>query len=1226
METCRPRFCAYVKKLIVGPALPPAPGVLQCARPENPLAVQLSHMDFYGKVAAPVHYANKRGPDPNVVSVFERDLPEIIADFGSNPLEDWALAACSMDSVYLNVAKYQRSQPSNYDPNAWRKAVDTTLSYLQMACHNPREITFEEALQVFPKPTSAGVTMSKWGHSKKEVLENPEAVEHMRLFDINPTYRTLQRGVPKEEIRPMGKVLQNLNRSILVVGMDHMVTGFRLWWDMNRMIVDYWYQEQFPIKFGFTPFYGGWHLLTMPLIGRPSNSYDVSLRDSSLSRLHFEAILKVRLSLMVNHDAKFKSRACGSYGDSTFGLITMPDGYIFEKDTGNSTGGHNTISDNSIGSLLEVCYVFHKLFPAWSSAELRKNLLLQIVGDDVRISPTKEIASLVTPGQIKLILEKDLLVTINWEFDEWRSVMDYPWLSMKTAVYGPNWLVPVPAEPTKLLASYYYGRENYKPLDTLRRLVNFRMLSFTDPRLFKYFDRWTWELVKQHNNFYSSEKEWVDIVASIMPTTSLEHLYLGWESGSAPVSPTLYYDDCMDQDFGPWLSSLRPTVVPLVERKPDNFTKVDQSYSGKRENVVEKPHPILLVLALVVWLLYIYLAFNFPIGVDSALVSFANRADPELALPSREPDAISRWGNGGSCLYRVNWRSWEVQPGVHTCYLEMTKPTKTKKPKTPEQKAKRKAARKRREQRHKAAVTELKGKGDYSSRRRVAPFSGSLKGRGDFFGDLWDTAKNIAGKGIKAAGWVADNATWLAPLVGMGDYQVGPTPRHNSIFRGSMVPVIKNSFIPTIVRHREYLGEIKSYSGTGGTSIQVQSFNVNPGLAGSAPWLAGIASQFQEYFLLGGAFEVTSEQTAISTDSVGTVVVAPRYDVTLPAPVSSVQILNTEGKVDGRPIDNLLMAIECDPATRPTAVLQVRTGALPASAALQLFDHCVVDVMNWGQADSTKTIGHMWLILEVGLLMPVDLDATNGDVLSDHWQLTTVTSANNLGTTAADISTASLGGTVTPGSTAKYTFPAYVNAGAYLVALNYGHSSSATVTAPTITCTNCTKLQMWATSAGFDVATAGTAPPAGTSTGTQTAVFVVTVNDTIASFTVTGLTFAGTCYGDLVVTPYNGNMLTLTRSKHRWASHWAALDREEKVRNRVTEEISERTTRRIIEELLGLRVVELSDDEKEFDKVSPRSVREKVVSKLYESGLDISALKNLPSVQAAAPKGAPRHG
>lgn len=1192
-------------------------------------------MSYLGRFDGPsVRYKPKRGVDPFIGPKFERDLKEIVDVCDCDPRDRWGLAGVDVDTTYINVAKYQREQPSDVDVVAWKKSVATVTMVYKRSVRNPVEWDFEKAVSVLPKSTSSGPDMARFGQSKGEVLEDPLAVEELREYDSKQHYRTLQRAVPKEEIRPMDKVVRGDNRSILVVGMPSLITECRLWGDQNRQLAEHWQESRNPVKIGMTPFYGGWHEVIKPFVGRKVGSFDVSQRDSSASRLHQEAMLSVRLSLYDNVTDEFIERASKNASDSTYGCITMPDGAVFEKDTGNSTGKFCTISDNCGYSLFDLFYALHKLFPSVSSHDMLEMFLTAVVGDDVLVSPKDDIADLVDPNFITEVLLKDLGVRIKWERPGWSDIFSLSWLSTRTTYMEGGWLIPVPEDPSKMLASCYYGAVGFTALDTLRRLVNFRMLSFTSPAIFEILDRWTRELIDENQKELRNVKEWNDLVDTLMTRENLLHLYTGWEGSLTPPVGAAPSDDCMDSF--PWLSSLRPAVTwqsPPIPVTPSlKEPQINKDYLIPHTvGTIRRRQRCIGRLWVFIGILLLYIG---------AFLSLSPQGLPNYlgnALTFREPSYQAR-----VIGVSVDPSMGRGMPSFEAVALNtnMTKKHKKPKVKSEKHKQKRKEARKRRKANHRADVIAarangavIRGNGDYQQRpdKRMAS---RLHGRGDFFGDLWDGAKNIASKGISAAGWVADNAGWLSSLVGAGDYRVGKAPKHNSLFRGSSVPMIQNSFMPTIVRHREYIGEIIAYNGTGGTSIQNRSFNINPGLQASAPWLAGIADQFQEYFLLGAAVEYQTEQTAISTNSVGSVVISPRYDVTLPAPVSSIQVLNMEGKVEGRPVDNLLMAIECDPAMRPVEILQVRTGALPSGAALQLFDHCIVDVTNWGQASSSGVIGHLYLSLEVGLLMPVDLDATNGDILSDHYLLSTVTSANNLGTTAAATSTSTLGGSVTAGATAKYAFPSYVSAGQYLVVLNYAHSSSATVTAPTITGTNCTKVTMWATSGGFDLTSGATAPPAGTSTGTQTAAFILTINDSIASFTVSGLTFAGTCYGDLMITPFNGNMVTLARNKWRWGKHWEALDREEKVRAVQSEEIAERTFRRMIEEMFKtqpefFKVESFSDDEKDFEKLtkpklpgqlSPRSVINRTGAMLQR------ALRNSPPVQADAPQGAPKHG
>ena len=71
----------------------------------------------------------------------------------------------------------------------------------------------------------------------------------------------------------------------------------------------------------------------------------------------------------------------------------------------------------------------------------------------------------------------------------------------------------------------------------------------------------------------------------------------------------------------------------------------------------------------------------------------------------------------------------------------------------------------------------------------------------------------------------------LSRWLGSGDYRVS-----------------SNSAV--IVRHKEFVTEVRGYN----TFTVRGSYDINPGRAETFPWLAGVASRFQEY-KIGSSFE-----------------------------------------------------------------------------------------------------------------------------------------------------------------------------------------------------------------------------------------------------------------------------------------------------------------------------------------------------------------------------------
>jgi len=310
---------------------------------------------------------------------------------------------------------------------------------------------------------------------------------------------------------------------------------------------------------------------------------------------------------------------------------------------------------------------------------------------------------------------------------------------------------------------------------------------------------------------------------------------------------------------------------------------------------------------------------------------------------------------------------------------------------------------------------------------------------------------------------------------------------------------------------------------------------VNPGLAASFPWLSGIAGNFQEWRLNGMLVEYISMTSpyGATADSSGTVNLSMRYDDSIAAPASLAIAENTDKAENGRPIDNILMAVECASASRPVNVLQVRTGGLPSGQNVQFTDQGIVDICNSGQADGNIEIGEIWFIYDVAFLKPIPSAESGGNNLSDHFQLVTCTSAANLGTASVAVATNAIGGKINAVGT-TYTFPSYIDGGTWLFVINV-LGGSATASSPSVAVTGGVKLTMLSSATVADQYSVGMAPqPTLAAVTTQSMVFLVNVTAPSCTVAVTSNTFAGTTGGDLFVAAWDANIITMARNKKRW--------------------------------------------------------------------------------------------
>lgn len=173
-------------------------------------------------------------------------------------------------------------------------------------------------------------------------------------------------------------------------------------------------------------------------------------------------------------------------------------------------------------------------------------------------------------------------------------------------------------------------------------------------------------------------------------------------------------------------------------------------------------------------------------------------------------------------------------------------------------------------------------------------------------------------------------------------------------------PQIQNNGKICIVKHRELLETI-----TGNTNFQIPfSYQINPGLASSFPWLSGIANQWEQYRFNRLVYHYIPR---CSTTKVGSVMLVPDYDV-LDAPPQNEREASTYFEAIE---DASWREIRCNlqPASlQPMGPKKyVRSGSV--SSDLKTYDGGKLYVCVNGQ-DDTTAIGKLWVEYEVSFYVP----------------------------------------------------------------------------------------------------------------------------------------------------------------------------------------------------------------------------------------------------------------
>jgi hypothetical protein len=232
--------------------------------------------------------------------------------------------------------------------------------------------------------------------------------------------------------------------------------------------------------------------------------------------------------------------------------------------------------------------------------------------------------------------------------------------------------------------------------------------------------------------------------------------------------------------------------------------------------------------------------------------------------------------------------------------------------------------------------------------------------------------------GSSAAGAKIGNGlgAMISRWMGQGDYTVSSNSIVQKASASGMIPNMHKDGQSIIVRHKEYLTEIR-----GATAFTVRNeFDINPGLPSTFPWLSAVAAQYSQYRIRGMVYHyVPSSGNAVSgtNAALGTVMLQTSYRATEAAPTSKIELLNEYWSSEAVPNQEFCHPIECDPKENPFNVQYIRTGDLPPAENQLMYDLGRTTVAVSGQQANDFVLGDLWITYEIELKKPVITNSTN---------------------------------------------------------------------------------------------------------------------------------------------------------------------------------------------------------------------------------------------------------
>jgi len=205
-------------------------------------------------------------------------------------------------------------------------------------------------------------------------------------------------------------------------------------------------------------------------------------------------------------------------------------------------------------------------------------------------------------------------------------------------------------------------------------------------------------------------------------------------------------------------------------------------------------------------------------------------------------------------------------------------------------------------------------------------------------------------------------------------YSRGPSRKFAR--RANSGPAFKSGKAAGItVCHREYIQDVTTGKVVGGASVfDTQVFALQVGVASTFPWLASLATNFEQYNLKRVRFEFIStcaDGTAAGTNnSLGSVMGAVEYNVYGAVPNTKQQLENMYMSRSGKPSTSQSFYVDCKRSHSVLKDLYIRGGvAPPAGQDQRMYDFGYFVLATQGM-QSQNVVGELWVSYEVEMMKP----------------------------------------------------------------------------------------------------------------------------------------------------------------------------------------------------------------------------------------------------------------
>lgn len=219
-------------------------------------------------------------------------------------------------------------------------------------------------------------------------------------------------------------------------------------------------------------------------------------------------------------------------------------------------------------------------------------------------------------------------------------------------------------------------------------------------------------------------------------------------------------------------------------------------------------------------------------------------------------------------------------------------------------------------------------------------------------GMLGDAGANLAHHGVKY-------------VTGVGDYSVNG----NTLLTDS-VPQFGGKGRTTRVKHREYIGDVVSAAVA--NTFKIETYEINPAVSATFPWLSSVAANYEEYRIHGMIFEfktMSADALNSTNTALGQVIMATQYNPLAQDFANKQQMENYEFGVSTKPSNSVIHAVECQPSETPVPQLYCRISNVSGSD-LRLYDFGKFSIATNGLQGTNVNLGELWVSYDIELYKP----------------------------------------------------------------------------------------------------------------------------------------------------------------------------------------------------------------------------------------------------------------